>query len=323
MKQNINDQFFEWLKKQPGIGEPSAKSYSTPYFNRACKIWDESMTYLRPLNDSLSAMLGKSEYHNAIGQILLTLEDKILQKVRKGEISKRYGDNIRTAIHRFQEFSASSKTHIVSHSISSSLPLSENIVKEVAEDDYDIEILRKKFQARIASGQRREFPARILNSILKKVTSDSWIQKSIERLSILTEGGLHSLNGVDRFKVKDGILYIRPIVYRDSNLVTKGNAIIDSEGFVKVLGYHSDGSIHPFRVVVRTDGSIDFGSISIDHSPAISLVMSTGKYPEFDKVNKGQDCNPTNLLKEFEHINSITSYILMERGENSSKGNKW
>lgn len=134
---------------------------------------------------------------------------------------------------------------------------------------------------------------------------------------------MHSLNGVDRFKVKDGILYIRPIVYRDSNLVTKGNAIIDSEGFVKVLGYHSDGSIHPFRVVVRTDGSIDFGSISIDHSPAISLVMSTGKYPEFDKVNKGQECNPTNLLKEFEHINSITSYILMERCENSSKGNKW
>lgn len=104
------------------------------------------MTYLRPLNDSLSSMLGKSEYHNAIGQILLTLEDKILQKVRKGEISKRYGDNIRTAIHRFQEFSESSKTHIVSHSISSSLPLSKNIVKEVAEDDYDIEILRKNFK---------------------------------------------------------------------------------------------------------------------------------------------------------------------------------
>lgn len=181
----------------------------------------------------------------------------------------------------------------------------------------------KKFQARIASGQRRDFPARILNSILKKVTSKSWIQKSIERLSILTEGGVHTLNGIDKFKVKDGILYVRPIVYRDSSLVTMGSSIIDSKGFVKVMGYHSDGTIHPFRVSVQPEGTIDFSSISIDHSPAISLVMATGKYPEFEKVNRGEQCDPKALLKEFEHINSVTSYILMERGENSSKGNKW
>ena len=323
MRSNINDAFFDWLKKQPGIGADSAKSYSTPYLNKACKIWDESMTHLTPLKNSLSLMIGESGYHNAIEQILLTLEDKILQRVRKGELNKRYGDNVRTSIHRFQDFIESFQTNDVSKSTKSNLPTPKEIVKEIEEDDYDIEILRKKFQARIASGQRREFPARILNSILKKVTTESWIQKSIEKFSILTEAGLHSLNGIDRFKIKEGILYVRPIVYKDSNLVNKGNVIIDSNGFVKVLGYHSDGTIHPLRVVIRPDGSIDFGSITIDHSPAISLVMSTGRYPEFDKVNNGQACNPTELLKEFEHINSITSYILMERSENSSKGNKW
>lgn len=326
MSTDLNHRFFKWLIGQPNISEPSAHSYSTPYFNRACKIWDQSKSQLRPLKDSLALMIDNANYRNAIDQVLLTLEDCILYKVKTGEIKKTSGDNIRTSLHRFQEFvnSLRSSTAIKSSpSISQMLPSPKEIVEEIEEDDYDIEILRKKFQARIASGQRREFPARVLNSILKKVTSESWIQKSIEKFSILTEAGLHSLNGIDRFKIKDGILYVRPIVYKDSNLVNKGNVIIDFNGFVKVLGYHSDGTIHPLRVVIRPDGSIDFGSITIDHSPAISLVMSTGRYPEFDKVNNGQACNPTELLKEFEHINSITSYILMERSENSSKGNKW
>lgn len=323
MELNINDAFFDWLRTQPGISVDSAKSYSKPYFNKACKIWDESMTHLTPLKGSLSLMIEKSGYHNAIGQVLLTLEDKLLQLVRKGEMNKKYGDNIRTSIHRFLEFIESFQTNDDSKSTIPNLPTPKEIVKEIEEDDYDIEILRKKFQARIASGQRREFPARILNSILKKTTSESWIQKSIEKFSILTECGVHYLNGIDKFKIKDGILYVRPIVYRDSPLVNKGNAMIDHKGFVKVMGYHSDGTIHPFKVAVRSDGSIDFGTISIDHSPAISLVMSAGYYPEFEKVNKGMECNPAQLKKEFDHINSITSYILMERSENSSKGNKW
>lgn len=323
MRPNINDAFFDWLKTQPGISADSAKSYSTPYLNKACWIWDESMTHLTPLKNSLSLMIGESRYHNAIEQVLLTLEDKILQLVRRGEMNKRYGDNVRTSIHRFQDFIESLQTTDVSKSTKSNLPTPKEIVKEISEDDYDIEILRKKFQTRIASGQRREFPARILNSILKKTTTESWIQKSVEKFSVITECGIHYLNGIDKFKIKDGFLYVRPIVYRDSHLVNKGNAMIDHKGFVKVMGYHSDGTIHPFKVVIRSDGSIDFGSISIDHSPAISLVLSAGNYPEFEKVNKGMECNPAQLKKEFDHINSITSYILMERGENSSKGNKW
>lgn len=326
MTTGLNQRFFEWLKEQPNIAEPSAYSYSTPYFNRACKIWDESKSQLRPLKDSLALMIDDANYRNAIEQVLLTLEDCILHKVKTGEIKKSSGDNIRTSLHRFQEFidSLHNSTGIKSSpSISQMLPTPKEIVEEIEEDDYDIEILRKKFQARIASGQRREFPARVLNSILKKVTSDSWIQKSIEKFSILTEGGVHSLKGIDRFKVKNGILYVRPVVYRDNSLVNRGIGVIDTNGFVKVLGYHANGTIQPFKVDMRPDGSIDFGSISIDHSPAISLVMATGKYPEFDKINKGQDCDPSKLLKEFEHINSITSYILMERSENSSKGNKW
>lgn len=293
MATDLNQRFLEWLKEQPNIAKPSAYSYSTPYFNRACKIWDESKSQLRPLKDSLALMIDEANYRNAIEQVLLTLEDHILHKVKTGEIKKTSGDNIRTSLHRFQEFvdSLHSSTGVKSSpSISQMLPTPKEVVEEIKEDDYDIEILRKKFQARIASGQRREFPARVLNSILKKVTSDSWIQKSIEKFSILTEGGVHSLKGIDRFKVKNGILYVRPVVYRDSSLVNRGMGVIDSNSFVKVLGYHADGSIQPFKVVMRPDGSIDFGSISIDHSPAISLVMATGKYPEFDKINKGQEC---------------------------------
>ncbi len=324
MTSNLNQIFFNWLKEQPSIAEPSARSYAMSYLNKACKIWDESMNHLKPLNNSLLLMIGKREYRSAIEQVLLTLEDIIIRRVNNHTLNQRTGSNIRTSLHRFQEFIESYKAPAkISLPSTRDLPTPHEIVKEVEEEDYDIEILRRKFQARIASGQRREFPARVLNSILKNVTSDSWIKKSIEKLSILTEGGIHSLNGIDRFKVKDGILYVRPIVYRDGSLVAKGTSIIDSHGFVKVLGYHSDGSIHPFKVVVRYDGSIDFGSISIDHCPAISLVMSTGKYPEFDKVNEGLECNPRELQKEFEHINSITSYILMERSQNSSKGNKW
>lgn len=324
MTSNLDELFSNWLLANPSIANGSVSSYIS-YFTRACKIWDNSMNYLKPLKDSLSLMINKDGYHNVIGQVLLTLEDRILRQVKEEKIVKKSGDNVRTSIHRFQEFvdSTTLTNEKISSSFSQNLPTPQQIVEEIEEEDYDIEILRKKFQARIASGQRREFPARILNSILKNVTSESWIKKSIDKFSILTEGGIHSLNGIDRFKVKDGILYVRPTVYRDSSLVAKGTSIIDSNGFVKVLGYHSDGSIHPFKVVQRVDGSIDFGSISIDHCPAISLVMSTGKYPEFDKVNKGQECNPLKLQKEFEHINSITSYILMERTENSSKGNRW
>lgn len=324
MISHLDELFSDWLIANPSIADRSVSSYIS-YFNRACKTWDTSMNYLKPLKDSLFLMINKEGYHNVIEQVLLTLEDQILQQIKEGKIVKKSGENVRTGIHRFQEFVDSTHFSNENASLPSllNLPSPKEIVAEIEEDDYDIEILRKKFQNSIAGGQRREFPARILNSILKKVSSDSWIQESIEKISILTEGGMHYLKGIDRFKVKDGILYVRPIVYRDSSLVAKGTSIIDSNGFVRVLGYHSDGSIHPFKVVVRADGSIDFASISIDHCPAISLVMSTGKYTEFEKVNKGQECNPRELKKEFDHINSITSYILMERSENSSKGNKW
>lgn len=116
-------------------------------------------------------MIDEANYRNAIEQVMLTLEDCILHKVKTGEIKKASGDNIRTSLHRFQEFidSLHNSTGIKSSPfISQMLPTPKEIVEEIEEDDYDIEILRKKSQARIASGQRREFPARVLNSILKK-----------------------------------------------------------------------------------------------------------------------------------------------------------
>lgn len=113
-------------------------------------------------------MVGKNEYHNAIEQVLLTLEDNILGKVKIGEINKRSGDNLRTYLYRFQEFVDSFNVSVNDLlTMRSDCPTPHEIVKKIEEEDYDIEILRKKFQARIAGGQRREFPARILNSIYR------------------------------------------------------------------------------------------------------------------------------------------------------------
>ena len=102
----------------------------------------------------------------------------------------------------------------------------------------------------------------------------------------------------------------RPLVY--------GNNI-----YATVYGYHADGTIHSFKVQRNANGSLDLASISIEHSPAISVVINSGRFPEFQKLNNGQQFDATKLKKEFNEFNRMVTYMLMERSQNSAKGNKW
>lgn len=95
MTSNLDELFSNWLYTYPNIAHGSVRSYIS-YFTRACKIWDNSMIYLTPLKESLYLMINKDGYHNVIGQILLTLEERILQQVKEGKIVKNSGDNVRT-----------------------------------------------------------------------------------------------------------------------------------------------------------------------------------------------------------------------------------
>ncbi len=220
-------------------------------------------------------------------------------------------NDVATAVRTFYEF-------LQSRCVSLSAGSSANVkASSIAKNAQKIKLtdvfypVQLNLPGRVASRNSKDWPASKLSDIIGKTDEGSWITRTVKNIIVLTDRGIHRVADIAKFKVgSDNILRACPIVYGNDTYAT-------------VYSYHADGSIHPFVVQRNANGSLDLSSISIDHSPAISIAINCGRFPEFQKLNSGLKPDAAKLKDEFTAINKMVTYMLMERGQNVAKGNKW
>lgn len=220
-------------------------------------------------------------------------------------------NDVATAVRTFHEF-------LQSRCAALSADSNEKVeASSLAKEAQEIELtdvfypVQLNLPGRVASRNSKDWPASKLSGIIGNTDEGSWIARTVKNIIVLTDKGIHHVVDIAEFRVgSNNILMARPIVYGNNTYAT-------------VYSYHANGSIHPFKVQRNADGSLDLSSISIDHSPAISIAINSGRFPEFQKLNKGLKPDAAKLKAEFNALNKMVTYMLMERGQNSAKGNKW
>ena len=218
-------------------------------------------------------------------------------------------NDVATAVRTFHEF-------LQSRCVALSADSNEKVeASSLAKEAQEIELadvfypVQLNLAGRVASRNSKDWPASKLSGIIGKTDEGSWIARTVKNIIVLTDKGIHHVVDIAEFRVgSNNILMARPAVY---------------DTYAKVYSYHANGSIAPFKVQRNADGSLDLSSISIDHSPAISIAIKSGRFPEFQKLNEGTKPNAEKLKTEFNALNKMVTYMLMERGQNSAKGNKW
>lgn len=220
-------------------------------------------------------------------------------------------NDVATAVRTFHEFLQSRCAALSADSnekVEASSLAKEAQEIELADVFYPVQL---NLPGRVASRNSKDWPASKLSGIIGKTDEGSWIARTVKNIIVLTDKGIHHVVDIAEFRVgSNNILMARPIVYGNNTYAT-------------VYSYHANGSIAPFKVQRNADGSLDLSSISIDHSPAISIAINSGRFPEFQKLNEGTKPNAEKLKTEFNALNKMVTYMLMERGQNSAKGNKW
>ncbi|MBD5232542.1 MAG: hypothetical protein HDS65_00015 [Bacteroidales bacterium] len=304
--------FRKWLLSNKGLtSQRSAASYVSR-LRRAFKLWDNQSTFLKPIESNL----------NALGVLCCTNApacDKIFTTML-GYVGAEYACNrwpydstsdVATAVRTFHEFLASrcnsaSKPNSNTDEVASLIRNVQEI--ELTDVFYPVQL---NLPGRIASRNSKDWKASKLSEAIGITDEGSWITRTVNNIIVLTDRGIHHVMDIAEFRVgSNGILMARPTVYGSNTYAT-------------VYSYHANGSIHPFKVQRNADGSLNLASISIEHSPAISIAINSGRFPEFQKFNNGQQYDVAKLRSEFNTFNKMVTYMLMERGQNSAKGNKW
>ncbi|MDE6266502.1 MAG: hypothetical protein K2M07_04025 [Muribaculaceae bacterium] len=312
MSANLLEMFQQWLI-QNGITTTShsTASYMTR-LRKSFKIWNRKSKILVPIESNL----GTLQYlvHNRpdlLDDLFNLMIRYVCDDFADGKISEGYKNDICTAVRRFQEYltSVAGKNNIsVSPAVMQGLASSVSNELTASEEFYPDEL---NLRNRISSRNSTYWPASKLGDLIGKNSDESWITQALKKVSVLTEKGPHRVIDIEKMRVGKGdILEVMPKIY------SKG-------AFVKAYGYHANGSIHPFKVARDANGTILLSSISIDHSPAISLIIKSGRFPEFQNLINGLNVNPRKLKKEYDLINEMEFYLLMERSQNSAKGNRW
>lgn len=279
---------------------------------KAFKIWNRKSKILVPIEDHLGTILFLAKNHSAVFDEFISLLIRyVCDESAETKIGEGYRDDICTAIRRFEEFlkSVAGKNNLTTATV----PL-QGVISSVTheftstEEFYPEEL---NLRGRIASRDSKYWPARKLGSLLGNTRAESWITKALKRVYVLTERGPHRVLDIKKMRVGQGdILEVVPAIYK------KGS-------FVKAYGYHADGTMHPLKVARDSNGAVLLSSISLDHAPAISLIVTSGRFPEFEKLIQGLTVDSKELRKEFDLINEMELYLLMELSENSAKGNRW
>ncbi len=304
--------FKKWLLSKRGLTTAKSADSYVSRLKRAFRLWDNQSSFMTPIKSNLN-VLGVLCCTNATAceKIFTTILGYIGAEYAAGRWLYGPANDVATAVRTFHEFLQSRCAALSADSNekveASSLAKEAQEIK-LADVFYPVQL---NLAGRVASRNSKDWPASKLSRIIGKTDEGSWIARTVKNIIVLTDKGIHHVVDIAEFKVdSDNILKARPAVY-DNNI------------YAKVYSYHADGSIHPFKVQRNADGSLDLSSISIDHSPAISIAINSGRFPEFQKLNEGTKPNAEKLKTEFNALNKMVTYMLMERGQNSAKGNKW
>ena len=309
---SILEQFEQWLNQtMVTTTSKSTASYMTR-IRKAFRIWNQKSNNLVPIENNFGTLLYLAQHHP---NILDTLFDLMIRYVCDNfvqtKISEGYKNDICTAIRRFEEFlrSISGKNNISATPTAMSGLISSVTNEFSSTEEFYYEELN--LRNRIASRDSKYWPARKLGNLIGNTAAESWISKALKRVYVLTEKGPHRVIDIKKMRIGKGdILEVKPSIY-------------NSESFIKAYSYHADGSIHPFKVARNSNGTILLSSISLDHSPAISLIIKSGRFPEFLNLINGKNVNSKELKKEFDLINEMELYMLMELKENIAKKDIW
>lgn len=118
------------------------------------------------------------------------------------------------------------------------------------------------------------------------------------------------------------VLWAKPKVYSAPSYniadAQRKGVKIDANGYVKAYTYTSNGDIKSFEWFAK-QGVLSRSQLSIEHSPAISLVIKVGNYPELQKLSSGQLVNQQALLKEVKEVHSKITFMLMDLDENKTR----
>lgn len=310
MESKMLSDFKNWLLSKRGLTTAKSADSYVSRLKRAFRLWDNQSSFMTPIKSNLN-VLGVLCCTNATAceKIFTTILGYIGAEYAAGRWLYGPANDVATAVRTFHEF-LQSRCAALSADSNEKVEASSLAIKaqeiELADVFYPVQL---NLAGRVASRNSKDWPASKLSGIIGKTDEGSWIARTVKNIIVLTDKGIHHVVDIAEFRVgSNNILMARPAVY---------------DTYAKVYSYHANGSIAPFKVQRNADGSLDLSSISIDHSPAISIAINSGRFPEFQKLNKGLKPDAAKLKAEFNELNKMVTYMLMERGQNSAKGNKW
>ncbi len=328
----------KWLTQS---GVRSASNYSTR-LKRVIEEWDRhSKPALTPFVDKIVPVLFSNNSMDYIDNITFRLRKFADEAWKRDEYSKGYRNDIITAINRLGDCILSLQRVGVSSGLSDKNDVAGVTTTIVSESDekrgrellsqdfdffneFEISTLVSALVNRTRTRDSAFWPARKFSSVLPE--KGKWVDQFIESLIIMTECGIHKISDISKCRIQDGILYVRPNIYQQNSQreksKVKGVAQMSSDGFVKAYSYHADGTIHSFRIEYDKTGS-PIPSISFEHTPAISLLISRGGYPEIENLINNISPNVNKLKEEMRDLVGHLTCVLMQRDQNVLKKDAW
>ena len=332
--ENFLKKYEEWVKD---CGIASAHNYATR-LKRVIGEWNKySTSRLIPFEKKVLPIIFSSKgseeiINNVVFRLCKFNENAFLRK----EYCKGYRDDIFTAINRFREFVIaylkkdieSFESKNTENSTHEEIIISDG-VESLKHDkaffqEFDIQDLLDAIINRTRTRESAFWPARKFSGVLPE--RGKWIDPFVNSLIVMTECGIHKLQEVISFRIQDDILYVKPHIYVNNYQMNKSKAKdlaqITADGYVKAYSYHADGSIHPFKVSYDASGS-PIPSISFEHTPAISLIISKGNYPEISNLIADKKPDANELQKEMRDVLKRMTCVLMQKDQNVRKKDAW
>lgn len=324
----------EWVRKS---GVASAKNYATR-LKRVIGEWNQhSVSGLVPFEKKVLPVIFSSKgSEEIINNVVFRLRKFNENAFFRNEYTEGYHNDIVTAINRFRDFViAYLEKDIESldfkkfeNSTCEEINISEG-VENLKNDkaffqDFDIQVLLDAVINRTRTRESSFWPARKFSGVLPE--KGKWIDPFVNSLIVMTECGIHKLREVVSFRIQDDILYVKPHIYIDNPQRDKSKAKdlahLTADGYVKAYSYHADGSIHPFKVSYDASGS-PIPSISFEHTPAISLIVSKGNYPEISNLIADKKPDANKLQEEMGDVLKRMTCVLMQKDQNVRKKDAW
>lgn len=332
--ENFLRKYEEWVKEN---GIASANNYVTR-LKRVIGEWNRySVGSLVPFEDKVLPVICSSKgSEEIINNIVFRLRKFNENAFLRSEYAKGYQADIVTAINRFREFVMAYPGKNVESFDFMKIANSSHVEKLISDgvenlkhdkaffQEFDIQDLLDSVINRTRTRESTFWPARKFSGVLPE--KGKWIDPFVNSLIVMTECGIHKLREVISFRIQDDILYVKPQIYMDNDQRNKSKAKdiaqITADGYIKAYSYHADGSIHPFKVSYDVSGS-PIPSISFEHTPAISLIISKGNYPEIKSLIADKKPDAKKLQEEMGDVLRRMTCVLMQKDQNVRKKDAW